>query len=236
VPSNYCKPLNERCGSVSAVIPVFDEAETLERVVSRLLRFDRIEQVVIVDDGSGYETQQVLNRLSTIAEVRILRHRKNAGKGAALRSGIAACRCAIVVFQDADLEYHPEDLPSVIAPILRGDADVVFGSRELGCKFKGAKRISIVANRLLTRLANWRTGLQLTDIETGCKAFRRVVLGRITIEENGFGVEPELTLKIAALKYRLTEVPINYNPRGVVEGKKIQFVDGLRAIWCIVRY
>jgi glycosyltransferase involved in cell wall biosynthesis len=223
-------------GILSVVVPVYNEHQTVRMIIERLLQLELVGEVVVVDDGSDEETRQALQPLTTEARVRVLRHATNRGKGAALRTAFAACTGDVVAIQDADLEYSPEDIPHVLKPILCGEADVVYGSRELGARYKGTPWIRVVANRVLTRLSNWMTGLELTDMETGCKAFQRAAIYGLTIEENGFGVEPELTAKVAARGWRVTEAPINYRPRGYRDGKKIRIRDGLWALWCIARY
>ncbi|TWT41351.1 glycosyltransferase [Botrimarina hoheduenensis] len=221
---------------LSVVVPVYNEHRTIAQVVLKLLELEIVAEVVVIDDGSDAATQQVLGQLSTERRVHVLRHPRNRGKGAALRSGFAACTGQVVAIQDADLEYFPEAIPEVVQPILDSESDVVYGSRELGSRYEGAPWIRRMANRLLTWLSNRRTGLQLTDMETGCKAFRREVLEGLTIEEDRFGVEPELTAKVAAAGWRVTERPIRYSPRSYQDGKKIGFRDGLWALWCIARY
>ena len=166
---------------------------------------------------------------------KIIYHEKNAGKGAALRTGFAAATGDIVIVQDADLEYDPEEYSKVIAPIVSGEADVCYGSRFLNSPAKGYFS-NRMANKFLTRLSNLFTGLKLTDMETCYKAFRREIIQKIDIQENRFGFEPEITAKIARLGLRVCEVPISYHPRLKEQGKKIGFKDGLRAIYCILKY
>lgn len=230
---------------VSIVIPVYNEAATLGQIVERVQQAlaEMPHEIVLVDDGSTDGTREVIERIadwvpdsSGMTKVRVLAHVANQGKGAALRTGFAACRTGIVVVQDADLEYDPRDIPRLIQPILDGRADVVIGSR-----FHGeAQRVHLywhrVGNALLTLLSNLFTKLNLSDMECGYKAFRREVLEGITIEENRFGVEPELVAKVARGAWRVFEVPVSYAGRDYAEGKKIGFKDALRAVWCIVKY
>ncbi|TWU00438.1 Undecaprenyl-phosphate mannosyltransferase [Botrimarina colliarenosi] len=223
-------------GPLSVVVPAYNEHQTITQVVDRLLKLEVVGEVIVVDDGSAEATRQALTQLSTDGRVRVLHHHQNRGKGAALRSGFAASTGQVVAVQDADFEYRPEDLPSIIQPILSGEADVVYGSRELGSRYHGSPWLRKAANRSLTWLSNRMTGLNLSDMETGCKAFSREVVDTLTIEEDRFGVEPELTAKVAAMGCRVTEKPISYLPRSYQEGKKIGVRDGLRAVWCIALY
>jgi glycosyltransferase involved in cell wall biosynthesis len=221
---------------LSVVVPVYNEHQTIAQVVGRLLELEVVGEVIIVDDGSNEATQRALNLLSTERRVRVLRHPVNRGKGAALRSGFAVCVGRVVVIQDADSEYPPEALPAVVQPIFDGEADVVYGSRQLGSRYQGVPWVRRAANRSLTWLSNRMTGLELTDMETGCKAFRREVLENICLKEDRFGIEPEITAKAAAAGWRFKEMPIHYSPRGYREGKKIRARDGVLAVWCIARY
>jgi glycosyltransferase involved in cell wall biosynthesis len=223
---------------LSVVIPVFNEESTVEEVVGAVLLQRPVQQVILVDDASSDGTLKVLERLAPRdPRIRVLRHLKNQGKGAALRTGFAAAEAPIVIIQDADLEYDPTEYYLVLNPILSGKADVVYGSRFLG---SGAHRVLYywhsVGNRFLTELSNMATNVNLTDMETCYKAFRREVLQRVTIEENRFGFEPEITAKVAKLGARMYEVPISYNGRTYEEGKKIGWKDGVRTLWCIVKY
>lgn len=225
---------------LSIVIPVYNEAPTIETIVERVLAapigMDR--EVIVVDDGSTDGTLDKLARLERGGRVRVVRHGRNRGKGAALRSGFELAGQDLIVVQDADLEYDPRDYRQLLQPLLDGRADVVFGSRFAGGSthrvlyFWGA-----VGNRLLTLLSNLLTNLNLTDMETCYKAFRREVIGQIRIEEDRFGVEPELTAKFARLPgIRIYEVGVSYAARTYAEGKKIGWRDGLHAVWCILKY
>ncbi|HVZ30794.1 MAG TPA: glycosyltransferase family 2 protein [Polyangiaceae bacterium] len=223
---------------VSVVMPVFNEVCSVEKVISVVLQQRPVEELIVVDDCS---TDGSAELLSTIAarepRVRLHRHPVNLGKGAALRTGIAHASSEIVLIQDADLEYDPEEYHVLLAPILSGKADVVYGSRFIGA---GAHRVLYywhsLGNRFLTMLSNMMTDLNLTDMETCYKVFRREIIQRVELEENRFGFEPEVTAKISRLPIRIFEVPISYYGRTYEEGKKIGWRDGFRALWCIVKY
>lgn len=220
--------------TISVVVPVFNETSTLPQIVSRLQQLPFDLEIIVVDDGSDTIAAKKIDELPDC--IVVLRHAVNQGKGAALRSGFAVATGEVIVVQDADLEYSPEEIPDVIAPILSGEADVVYGSRFVGANGPPAPLIRRMANHGLTWLSNRLTGLCLTDMETGHKAFRREVLDGFCIQENRFGVEPEITAKVAKAGWRVTEVPISYAPRSYADGKKIGWRDGVRALWCICRY
>jgi glycosyltransferase involved in cell wall biosynthesis len=222
---------------ISIVVPAFNEVATIETLISRLkdslvgLRYE----IIIVDDCSSDGSAEAIRKLS-VGPVRTFCHSRNQGKGAALRTGFEQALGEIVVVQDADLEYDPKDIPTLLQPILDEHADVVFGSR-----FRGqAQRVHMfwhqLANSLLTWFSNMLNNLNLSDMETGYKAFRKSVLDKIVIRENRFGFEPEITAKVAKLRCRVYEVPISYHGRDYTQGKKIGFRDAVRAAWCIVRY
>ena len=223
---------------LSVVVPVYNEVDTIEQVVEAVSRapVDEVE-IIVVDDGSTDGTRDVLRDKVEPRVARVLYHPVNRGKGAALRSGFEAATGDLVVVQDADLEYDPQDYPRLIAPILSGKADVVFGSR-----FSGGQSHRVLyywhylGNRFLTTLSNMFTNLNLTDMEVCYKAFRREILQQIRIEEDRFGFEPEITAKVSRLQCRIYEVGISYAGRTYSEGKKIGWRDGVRAIWCVLKY
>jgi glycosyltransferase involved in cell wall biosynthesis len=225
-----------RC--LSVVMPCFNEIATVERAVERVLASPYVSQLVIVDDGSTDGTREVLGKLGDVDErVEVILQPANRGKGAALRTGFAAATADFVIVNDADLEYDPADYTQLLEPLIAGRADVVYGSRFVTTQ---ARRVLLywhsLGNVVLTTVSNMLTNLNLTDMETCYKAFRRDVLDRITIEEDRFGVEPELTAKIAALGCRVYEVGISYAGRTYAEGKKIGWRDGVRALYCVVKY
>lgn len=223
---------------LSVVVPVFDEETTLMEVVQKLLLVPCLLEIIIVDDCSTDRTPEVAAQLAeSHDQVRMVRHTRNSGKTAALRTGFALTLGEIVIVQDADLEYDPADIFGVIQPILQGHADVVFGSRFL---VRRAARVlyfyHYLANKFLTFLSNSLTNLNMTDIETGYKAFRGEIIRNMLIVSSGFGFEVEVTAKIAKLKLAIYEVPISYYGRTYAEGKKVSTMDGLIAIWFVLRF
>ena len=223
---------------LSVVIPVFNEAATIRHVIRTVADQSLVGEIIIVDDASTDETQKHLTSLTTLSvSLKTFRHTINQGKGAALRTGIAAASFPYVIIQDADLEYDPREYPTILQPLLENRADVVYGSRFLG---GSAHRVLYfwhrVGNGLLTLLSNMCTNLNLTDMETGFKAFRRETIQKIKIQENRFGFEPEITAKLARHGARFYEVGISYSGRTYQEGKKVGWKDGFRALWCIFRY
>ena len=223
---------------ISIVIPCYNEAETIEAIVQAVLAAPLSNQeIIIVDDCATDGTKELLYKKISHLVDQIICHTKNQGKGAALRSGFANVTGEIVIIQDADLEYNPQEYPVLIQPILDGKADVVFGSR-----FQGGQAHRVLyfwhymGNKALTLLSNMFTNLNLTDMETCYKVFRNEVLQQIEIKENRFGVEPELTAKVSKLGCRIYEVGISYSGRTYSEGKKINWKDGVQAIWCILKY
>ena len=223
---------------LSVVIPVFNEAATIRQVIRTVADQPLVGEIIIVDDASTDDTYKNLPSPSTLSiPLKIFRHTLNQGKGAALRTGIAATTFPYVIIQDADLEYDPREYPTILEPLLEDRADVVYGSRFLG---GSAHRVLYfwhrVGNGLLTLLSNMCTNLNLTDMETGFKAFRRETIQKIKIQENRFGFEPEITAKLARHGARFYEVGISYSGRTYQEGKKVGWKDGFRALWCIFRY
>lgn len=240
---------------VSIVMPVYNERATIEEILLRVQAVDIEKELVIVDDGSTDGTREFLAELARhstpdtgtmtlsasgrplpAANIRVFFQNPNQGKGAAIRRGFQEARGEIVVIQDADLEYDPQDLHSLIRPILHGDADVVFGSRFLGGPHRVLFFWHYMGNKFLTTLSNAFTDLNLSDVWTCYKAFRREVLERLDLRENRFGIEQEMTCKIARDGWRVYEVPISYHGRTYGEGKKITWKDAVRGFWCILRY
>ena len=219
-------------------MPVYNEEQTLAEIVETVLRQPLVAELICVDDCSEDGASAILESYSVSdPRLKVLRHAVNRGKGAALRTGIAKATAPIVIIQDADLEYDPEQYPRLVAPILEGRADVVFGSRFVGSEEHRVLYFwHSVGNKLLTLASNMFTNLNLTDMETCYKTFRRQLVQSIEIEEDRFGFEPEITAKVARMNARIYEVAVSYHGRTYAEGKKIRSWDGLRAMWCIVKY
>lgn len=223
---------------LSVVVPAYNEEATLGNVINNLLALPELVEIVIVDDCSTDGTARIGQQLeASNAKVRYVRHERNRGKTEALKTGFAYTTGEIVIIQDADLEYDPREIPLVIEPILEGHADVVYGSRFL---VRRAARVlyyyHFLANKLLTALSNMLTNLNMTDIETGYKAFRGDIIRNMVITSSGFGFEVEVTAKVAKLECAIYEVPISYYGRTYAEGKKINHWDGLMALWLIFRF
>ena len=229
---------------LSVVIPVFNERYTIEEIVRRVRAVPIEKEILVVDDGSRDGTREILARLASSGagsgavetDLRVIFQDKNQGKGAALRRGFKEARSEIVIVQDADLEYDPMDFYQLLAPIERGVADVVYGSRFLGGPHRVLFFWHYVGNKFLTTLSDMATNLNLTDVWTCYKAFRREVLEQLDLREDRFGFEQEITSKVAGGGWRVYEVPISYFGRTYAEGKKITRRDGLRGLWCIFRY
>jgi glycosyltransferase involved in cell wall biosynthesis len=221
---------------LSVVIPVFNEIDTIAEIITTVQQTPYKKEIILVDDYSTDGTRDFLENLKE-ENLKIHYHEQNMGKGAALRTGFAAAEGDIIIIQDADLEYDPGEYPILLEPILKGKADVVYGSRFAGY---GAHRVLYfwhsVGNKFLTLLSNIFTNINLTDMETCYKVFRREVLEGIQIQQNRFGFEPEITAKVAKKNLRIYEVPISYYGRTYAEGKKIGWKDGVQAIYCILRY
>jgi len=220
---------------LSIVMPVYNEASSIREILKRVQALPHAKEIIVVDDGSLDGTRDILRELAG-GEVRVFFHTTNRGKGAAVRTGFAQVRGDVAVVQDADLEYNPRDIPALLLPIERGEADVVFGSRFLGGPHRVLNFWHYVGNRALTLLSNMCTNLNLTDMETGYKLFRREVLQQIQIECDRFGFEPEITAKVAQMRCRIFEHPISYNGRDYDQGKKITWRDGVAALYHIARF
>ena len=245
----------EQRPALSVVIPVYNEVTTIEEIILRVQAVDLDKEIIIIDDASTDGTREFLADLARHAtpnpgamtlpasgqrlradNIRVLFQERNQGKGAALRRGFQEARGRIVIIQDADLEYDPDNFHKLIEPIEDGDADVVYGSRFLGGPHRVLFFWHYVGNKFLTTLSDMFTDLNLSDVWTCYKAFRREVLKQIDLEENRFGFEQEITSKVAKGGWRVFEVPISYYGRTYAEGKKITWRDGLRGLWCILRY
>ncbi|MGA2588244.1 MAG: glycosyltransferase family 2 protein [Candidatus Aminicenantales bacterium] len=222
---------------LSIVMPVYNEKDTIREIIARVLSVDAgfEKELVVVDDFSGDGTRDILGKLDD-PRVKVFLHPKNMGKGAALRTGFEKAQGDIVLIQDADLEYDPREYPALLAPILDGRADVVYGSRFLSGPHRVLFFWHYVANRMLTTFCNILSNLNLTDMETCYKVFKKDVLTRIRLKSDRFGFEPEVTIKVAKLKCRIFEVPISYSGRDYTEGKKIGWKDGVAAIFHMFRY
>jgi glycosyltransferase involved in cell wall biosynthesis len=237
-PPQVTPPGNPAPACVSVVIPAFNEGKTIAGVIRTVLEQPLVMEVIVVDDGSHDETWTSLQPLAEAdPRIKLFQHSVNQGKGAALRTGFSKATAPFVIVQDADLEYDPADYGTMARPIREGRADVVIGTRFAGT---GAHRVlyfwHYVGNKFLTLLSNMATNLNLTDMETGYKMFRREVIQKIQIEENRFGFEPEIVAKVSRMNLRIYEVSISYNGRTYAEGKKIGWRDGFSALRCIFVY
>lgn len=219
---------------LTVIIPVFNEVGTILKMIEKVQEVSLEKEIIVVDDGSTDGTRGVLEGCG--GEIKIFFHGANQGKGAAIRTAIPHVTGEIVIIQDADLEYDPSEYSRLIAPILGGKADVVYGSRFLGGPHRVLFFWHAIGNKILTTLSNILTDLNLSDMETGHKVFRAEVLKRIKIESNRFGFEPEITAKIAKMGCRIYEIPISYWGRDYSEGKKINWRDGISAIYWIIKY
>ena len=222
---------------LSVVMPVFNEVQTIEEILARVQAAPLDKEIVVVDDYSTDGTVDLLKKIGGETEnIRVFYHDRNRGKGAALRTGFAGVRGDIVIIQDADLEYDPREYPRMLEPILDGRADVVYGSRFLGGPHRVLFFWHYLGNQFLTLLSNMLSNLNLTDMETCYKAFRREVLEGLALKSDRFGFEPEFTAKVAKRKFRIYEVPISYSGRTYEEGKKINWKDGVAAIFAIIKF
>ena len=221
---------------ISVIIPVYNEVTTIKEIVKRVQSVDLAKEIIIVDDASTDGTKEALNELKEGEGITVLFHESNQGKGAALRTACKEVKGDIVIIQDADLEYDPQEYSKLIRPIIEGKADAVYGSRFLGGPHRVLLFWHYVGNKLLTLFSNMFTNLNLTDMETCYKVFKTSLLKELSIESNRFGVEPEITTKLAKLKCRIYEVDISYSGRDYGEGKKINWKDGIAAFYWIVKY
>ena len=223
---------------ISILIPAFNEAGTIERSINGLLAVDfapHQTEIIVIDDASTDRTGEIVSAYSSC--VRLLKHERNRGKGAAIRTALAVASGEVIVIHDADLEYDPADLPALLVPITCGEADAAYGSRFLnGASPAGMKPQNLLANRLLARAANLLYGGRLTDEATCYKAIRADVLGEMNLQCERFEFCPEVTAKLLRRRRRIVEVPVSYHARSVAEGKKIHWYDGLEAVWTLVRY
>ena len=221
---------------ISVIIPVFNEKHTILKLLDLVQSVDIEKEIIIIDDNSTDGSREIIKLLKD-NNIKVILEKSNSGKGNAIQKGINKAIGDIIIIQDADLEYSPSEYPKLIQPILDGHADVVYGSR-----FKGSSAHRVlyfwhyVGNKLLTILSNMLTNINLTDIETCYKVFRREIIQNIKLKENRFGIEPEITAKIAKTQCRIYEIGISYKGRKYEDGKKITFKDGLWAIWCIIKY
>lgn len=224
---------------LSVVVPVYNEAATVRKLLHRILAVGVPCEIIVVDDASTDETPEILREVESELGLRVVRHAQNRGKGAAIRTGMELAKGDVVLIQDADLEYDPSDYPLLLRPLLEDRADVVYGSRFSSNDRPVSRYWHQTANRMVTLLSNMFTNLKLTDVETCYKAIRRPLVSKIapTLKEEGFGIELEITAKLARIKgVRFYELPISYSPRGYADGKKIGWKDALRALWCVIRY
>ena len=222
---------------LSLVMPVFNEIHTVEEILRRIYAVGIADEIILVDDGSVDGTSELLQRLVTEQPLlQLIRHETNQGKGAAVRHGISAATKDLILIQDADLEYDPRDIPSLLQPIQEGNADVVYGSRFLGAPRRTTMFWHMVANKLLTFMTNLLYNSILSDMETGYKLFKREIIQEIPLHAKRFDFEPEITAKLLKRKYRIFEVPISFNPRVYDEGKKIKLKDAFHAVWTLIRY
>lgn len=221
---------------LSVVIPAYNEKKTIREIVDRVRATPFEKEIVIVDDFSRDGTREILKEMEIESDIRVFYHPENRGKGAALRTGFKQSTGDVIIIQDADLEYDPCEYEKILAPILSGQADVVYGSRFAGGTHRVLYFWHSVGNRLLTLCSNIMTNLNLTDMETCYKAFRHEVIEKIVITSDRFGVEPEITAKIARMGVRVYEVPISYHGRSYSEGKKIGWKDAVSALYCIIKF
>ena len=228
--------------SVSIIIPCYNEKETIEKVFFKVKSSHILnKEIIIVDDFSNDGSVEIINKISkdnSESKLKTIFHKKNEGKGAAIKSGLKVATCDLVLIQDSDLEYDPSDYPNLLEPFIKYNADVVYGSRFVGGT--GPKRLHLfwhtLANKILTLITNIFTNLNMTDMETGYKVFKKKYIDIVNLEEKSFGIEPEITIKLAKQKIKFFEVPITYNGRNYNQGKKIKAKDAFIALYCIIKY
>jgi glycosyltransferase involved in cell wall biosynthesis len=222
---------------LSLIMPIYNEIHTVEEILRRVSATKVADQIILVDDGSTDGTSELLDRITKDQpHLQLIRHEKNRGKGAAVRTGIAAATGDLVLIQDADLEYDPRDIPSLLIPIQEGLADVVYGSRFLGAPRRSTMFWHMVANKMLTLMTNILYNSILSDMETGYKLFKREIIQNIPLNSRRFDFEPEVTAKMLKRNVRIFEVPITFNPREYEEGKKIGLKDAFEAVWTLLKY
>ena len=224
---------------LSIIIPCYNEESTIEEILNKVIKFKLCEkEIIVIDDCSVDNSYEIIKKMSLIHnEIKHFYLKKNLGKGGAIRCGIKEATGDIILIQDADLEYDPKDYPKILKPFFETDADIVYGSRFLGGDYVRLHFFwHFIANKILTFLCNFFTNLNMTDMETGYKVFKKENIDKIDLLEDSFGIEPELTVKLAKQKLRFFEVPISYNGRSYAEGKKIGLSDAFKAIYCIVKY
>ena len=222
--------------NLSVVIPVYNEVENIGEILKRVQSTKLAREIIIVDDGSKDGTRDVLREFDGNADVRVILHERNQGKGAAVVTGLKAAQGDVLLIQDADLEYNPRDYPVLLQPIEEGLADVVYGSRFLGAPHRVTMFWHLIANRMLTFMTNILYNTILTDMETGYKVFRRDVIEGMNIRAKRFDFEPEFTAKVLKGHHRIFEVPISFNPRDYSQGKKIKLRDAFEAVWTLLKY
>jgi glycosyltransferase involved in cell wall biosynthesis len=221
---------------LTVVIPVYNEINTIEELLHRVQSTGLVHEILVIDDGSTDGTRTVLEKLDGLNNINVILHKKNQGKGSAVRTGLNKSSGDVILIQDADLEYDPRDYPALLKPIKEGVADVVYGSRFLGGPRRSTMFWHMVANKLLTFITNILYNTILSDMETGYKVFNKNVIEGMTLHAKRFEFEPEFTAKILKRKFRVFEVPITFNPRDYDEGKKIGILDAFEAVWALIKY